>query len=107
MDVHRSDGVLGVSVIYCHRRRSRAATVELAATAALWLAPGDLLAGAWNSGVVPNPLRRIWIPRPPPFQFPSSHGRALGSDDPGGAGTIPARHGRTLRLRAAREREPR
>ena len=32
------------------------------------------------------------------LQFRPSHGRALVAHDPGGAGTIPARHARTLRL---------
>ena len=81
------------------------AAVELAAAAALRLAPDYFLASAWDSGVVPDPLRRIWTPRFPALQFPPSHGRALGAHDPGGAGTIPARHARTLRLWSIHQRE--
>ena len=58
------------------------AAVELAAAAALRLAPDYLLASAWNSGAVPDPLRRIWAPRFQSLQFPPSHGRALGAHDP-------------------------
>ena len=41
-----------------------------------------------------------------PLQFPPSHGRAVVAHDPGGAGTFPARHARTLRLWPIRQPEP-
>src|SRR5437868_10662134 len=102
IDLDSSAGDFGNFVIYLHRRRNRAAPVELAAAAALRLAPDYLLASAWNSGAVPHPLWRIWRPRFGSLQLPSSHGRAhgqaLGAHDARGAGTIPARYERTLRL---------
>jgi hypothetical protein len=53
----------------------------------------------------PDPLRRIWRPWFLPLQLPPSHGRAVGAHDSGGAGTISARHARTLRLRPIHQRE--
>jgi RNA polymerase sigma factor (sigma-70 family) len=58
MDFHGPAGDSGDTAVYLHRRRDRAASVELAAAAALRLASDHLLAGGWNSGAVPHPLRR-------------------------------------------------
>ena len=52
-------------------------TVELVVAAALRLAPDHLLAGAWASGAVPDPLRRIWMAWFRSLQSPPSHGGAL------------------------------
>src|SRR5712692_2834286 len=106
MDFSGSAGNSGDAAVYRHRRRSSAATVELAAAAALRLAPDYFLASGWNSGAVPDPLRGIGTPRFRPLEIPPSHVRALGAHDPRGAGTIPARHARTLRLRPIHQREP-
>src|ERR1700681_4363352 len=54
--------ILDVAV-YRHRRRSSDAALELAAAAALRLAPDHLLASGWDAGAVPYPLRWIWISR--------------------------------------------
>src|SRR5437879_12400194 len=105
MDFSGSAGNSGDAAVYRHRRRSGAATVELAAAAALRLAPDYFLASGWNSGAVPDPLRGIGTPRFRPLEIPPSHVRALGAHDPRGAGTIPARHARPLRLRPIRQRE--
>src|SRR6266536_772380 len=104
-DFHCSAGDPGDAVVYGHRRRSSAAAVELAAAAALRLAPNHLLASAWTSGAVPDPLRRTWIARFRSFRYPPSHGRALRAHDSGRAGTIPATHARTFRLRPICGRE--
>src|SRR5437016_1562832 len=63
MDFPGSAGDRRTLAIYRHRRRVSAATVELAAAAALRLAADYLLASPWNSGAVPDPLRRTWRPR--------------------------------------------
>src|ERR1039458_474723 len=57
-DFDCSTGDCGDAAIYLHRRRNRAASVELAAATAFRLAPDYLLAGDWTSGAVPNPFRR-------------------------------------------------
>src|SRR5712692_8392486 len=104
-DFHCSAGDSGDSGICRHRRRNSTAPVELAAAAALRLAPDHLLASAWTSGAVPDPFRRIWMA---PFrspQFPPSHERPLRAHDAGRAATIPAAHARTLGLRAIDQRE--
>src|SRR6266852_718266 len=104
-DFHCSAGDSGDSGICRHRRRNSAAPVELAAAAALRLAPDHLLASAWTSGAVPDPLRRIWISRFRSLQYPPSHGTALQAHDAGRAGTIPATHARTLRIRPIHQQE--
>src|SRR5262245_40899036 len=90
--------------VHRHRRRDGAATLELAAAAVVRLAPDHPLAGTWDSRAVPDPVRRAWAPRLPWLRVPPAHGRALGVHDPGGAGAIPARHPRALRLRFIHER---
>src|SRR5713101_7976531 len=97
MVLHRSGGDAGDAAVRLHRRRDRQAVVELAAAAALRLAPGFLLAGVWTAGAVPHPLRRLWTPRLHSLERPPPHGRALGAHDPRGAGTVPAKLARTLR----------
>src|ERR1700687_2193160 len=93
-----SAGDRGDGALCLHRRRNRAAPVELAAAAAVRLAPDHFLASARTSGVVPHPLRRLGIaPLRSPW-FPPSHEGWLGAYDAGRAGTIPAAHARTLRL---------
>src|SRR5260221_3008738 len=69
----------GDSAICRHRRRSSNAPVELAAAAALRLAPDYFLASVWNSGAVPDPLRWIWMASFRSLQFPPPHARALGA----------------------------
>src|ERR1700676_1699729 len=96
---HCSAGDSGDAAICLHRRRTCDATVELAAAAALWLAPDHVLASAWTSGAVPDPLRRIWKAWLRPYKLPPSHERALWKYDARGAGAIPASHARTLGLR--------
>src|SRR3989442_1368938 len=76
-DSHCSTGDPGVALICLHRRRNRAAPVELAAAATVWLAPDHLLASAWDPGAVPHPLRRAWMPRSRSLQCPPAHERAL------------------------------
>jgi RNA polymerase sigma factor (sigma-70 family) len=98
-DFHGSAGDSGDAAIYLHRRRSSAASVELAAAAALRLAPDYVLAGSGNSGAVPDTVRRLWRPRLPPLQLAAAHGRALAAHDARGAGKIPAGYARTVRLR--------
>src|SRR3979411_3285685 len=106
MDFHRSAGDPGDAAICLHRRRTRVATVELFAAAALWIPPDYVLARAWNSVAMPDPRRRVWTPRFGSLQSPQargrsllrSHGRSLGRHDARGAGTIPAAHTRMLRL---------
>src|SRR5258708_8162830 len=76
----------GDGAIYFPRRRAGAAAVELAAAAALRLAPAHLLASAWTSGAVPHPLRRMERPWLSPLPYAAAnqraHGRALGAHDP-------------------------
>jgi len=59
MDLPRAAGDPGGGGVCLHRRPVGAALVELAAAFAVWLSPGDLLASAWASGALPDPLRRI------------------------------------------------
>src|ERR1700686_3870208 len=101
MDFHSPAGDPGYGAICLRRGRNRDAPVELAAAAAVRLAPTQLLASAWTSSPMPDPLRRIWRP---PFQsppLPSSHKRAM--HDAGRTRTLPATHARTLRLRSVCE----
>src|SRR5580658_2306629 len=95
-DFHCSAGDSGDGGIYCHRRRNRAAPLELAAAAALRMATDYFLASAGNPGAVPRPLRRTGAARLPRLQFPPSHEGALRTHDPRGAGTIPGTDARTL-----------
>src|SRR6266478_4662612 len=62
MDLDSSAGDPGDGAICLPRRRTSAAPVELAAAAALRLAPDHLLASAGTSGAVPHPLRRLGWP---------------------------------------------
>src|SRR6266850_6307547 len=103
-DLDCSSGDYRDSRIYRHRRRNRAASVELAAAAAFRMATDDLLASAWSARAVPHSLRQAWRARFRPLQFPPPHRRALRPHDPRGAGTIPPTHARTLRLRPIHER---
>src|ERR1700674_1639484 len=106
MDFHRTAGDPGDAGICLHRRRTRDVAVELVAAAALWISPDYVLAMAWNSVSLPDPLRRRWTARFGSLQSSQSdrrsprrsHGRSLGRHDARGAGTIPAAHTRTLRL---------
>src|SRR6185312_16171005 len=105
-DFDGSAGDSGDTAVHRHWGRNRHAAVELAAAAALRLAPDYFLASHWNSGLVPDPVRRIWAPWFSSLQIRPSHGRALVAHDPGGAGTFPARHARTLRLWSIHQPEP-
>src|ERR1035438_8661915 len=78
MDFPGSAGDSGATAVYRPRRRSSVATMELAAAATLRLASDYLLASAWNSGAVPDPLRRIWRARFPSLQFSPSNARSNG-----------------------------
>ena len=69
--------ILGILLFIVHRRRAGDAAVELAAAAAFRLAADHFLAGARDSGAVPDPLRRIWAPWFRPLQFPPSHGARM------------------------------
>src|SRR3954447_2379652 len=86
------------------RRRSRAATVELAAATAVWLAPDYVLAGARAARAVPDPLRRSGGPRLP-IELPSPARRALAALDARGARAVPRRDAGAVRLRPVDERE--
>ena len=96
---HCSTGDSCDAAICLHRRRTCDATMELAAAAALWLAPDHVLASAWTSCALQNPVRgirkaRLWTP-----QFSPSHERAMWKHDARGAGTISASYARTLGFR--------
>src|SRR2546430_10342554 len=97
-DFHCSAGDCGDGVIYHHRWASSDAAVESVASPTLRMAHDHILASAWGPGPVPHPLRRTWMASSRPLQFPPSHGRAVGSHDPGGTRTIPRRHAGTLRI---------
>src|SRR5271165_1450730 len=106
MDLPGPAGDSGDGAVYRGRRRSGAASVELVAAGALRLAPDHPLAGAWHPGAVPGPVWRVrWTPRVSPFELSPPHVRALGTNDARGAGALPARHARTLRLRHPGYRE--
>src|SRR5271157_1407575 len=98
MVLYCSAGDSGDSALYRYRWGTGDASMELAAAAAFRLAPDHLLASAWNSDTVPDPLRPDGRPRVLPLQLSPSHGRALGTHDTRGAGAIPARHAQSLRL---------
>src|SRR5207302_9190646 len=103
MDFPGAAGNRRIPALHRHRRRSRTATVELAAAAAFRLAPDYVLASAWIAGALPDPVRRIWIPRSRSLQCsppdPPSYGRAVGADDGRGAGALATGHARTVRFR--------
>src|SRR5258708_961036 len=108
MDLDGSLGDSGNPRIHIHRRPTGDAVVELAAANALRLAPDYLLASPRTPGSLPHPLRRTGRARTfRPPQFPQSHERALREHDARRAGTIPATHARTLRLRPLHHREQR
>src|SRR5580693_1395328 len=99
-DFYCSAGNSRHGAVCLSRWRTGAAPVELAAAAALRLAPAYVLASAWTSGAMPDSLRRIRIPRWPlarPMAHERAHGRLQRSHDAGRAGTIPAAHERNLR----------
>src|ERR1022692_4630940 len=54
MDFPGSAGDSGAAAVYRLRRRNSAATVELAAAAALWLAADYFLESTRNSGALPD-----------------------------------------------------
>src|SRR5437773_4240467 len=60
MDLDGSAGDSGDGAVYRHWRRNSVALVELAAAAALRLAPDHFLASARDAGAMPHPLRRTW-----------------------------------------------
>src|ERR1700683_5540504 len=105
MVLHRSARNPGNATICIHRRRNSVAPVELAIAAAVRLAPDSLLASAWTSGAVPDPLRRLSLARFTTLQLPPAHGRALQAKDARRARTNPAARTRILRLRPIRLRE--
>src|SRR6266853_4307747 len=109
MDFPWPAGDSGDAPIYLPRRRTGAAPVELAAAAALWLAPDHLLASPGTSGAVPHPLRRMgrsWLSS---LQYSATdkraHGRALGAHDARGARKVPRRLSGTLQPIRAAERQ--
>src|SRR5713101_8910186 len=101
MDLDSSAGDPGDGAICLPRRRTSAAAVELAAAAALWLAPDHLLASAGTSGALPHPLRRMERPWLSSLQYAATHerahGRALGAHDARGAREVPAELALSLR----------
>src|SRR6266404_2514447 len=97
MDFPWPAGDSGDAPIYLPRRRTGAAPVELAAAAALWLAPDHLLASPGTSGAVPHPLRRMgrsWLSS---LQYSATNGRALAADDTRGAREVPPELALSLR----------
>src|SRR6266568_6430650 len=59
MDLDGAAGNTCDACICLHWRRDRNAAVELAAAAAVWLAPDYLLAGAWTVASLPYPVWRM------------------------------------------------
>src|SRR5437667_4690925 len=82
MVFHRAGGDAGDIAVHLHRRRDRAAPVELAVAATVRLARDHLLASPGAAGAVPHPLRRIRRTRFPSLRLAPSHGRALQEHDP-------------------------
>src|SRR5947208_2550376 len=82
MVFHRAGGDSGDIAVHLHRRRDRAAPVELAVAATVRLARNHLLASAGDAGAVPHPLRPIRWTRFPSLSLAPSHGRALQEHDP-------------------------
>ena len=81
-------GDCGVRDVHLDRRRSGAASVELAAAGVVRMAANHLLAGSRTAGSLPDPVRRLWSWWLPSLQFSAANGRALGADDARGAGKI-------------------
>src|SRR5579859_6613574 len=102
MDLDGAAGNTCDAGICLHWRRDRNAAVELAAAAAVWLAPDYLLAGARAAASLPNSVWRMGrVQRRERTHAPSpkrahgrtngrTHARTLGKDDPGGTREIPA-----------------
>src|SRR5260370_2673396 len=112
MDFPCSAGDSGDGAICLPRWRTNAAPLELAAAAALRLAPDHLLASAGTSGAVPHPLRRMERPWLSPLPYAAAnqraHGRALGAHDPRGPREVPAQFPLSLRpLSTANQPAPR
>src|SRR5260370_12781659 len=101
MDLDSSAGDPGDGAICLPRRRTSAAPVELAAAAALRLAPDHLLASAGTSGAVPHPLRRMGQPLLSSLHYAATHerapGRVLGEDDARRARKVPPKLALSLR----------
>ncbi len=95
----------GVASVYRARRRSGAAIVELAAAAAVRLAPDYLLASARIVGAVPDPLRRIRRSSWPRSRFRRRMNERWERMTPEERERFPARDARTLRLRPIGERK--
>src|SRR5689334_6094374 len=91
MDVHGPAGADRLRGFYRDRRAGGDAVVELAAAGGFWMADDHLLAGPRITRAMPHPFWRVWFSRRrPALQLPPSDGGALGADDAGGAGAIPA-----------------
>src|SRR5713226_7713939 len=105
MDLDRSAGDSGDPTVYLHRRRNRAAFVELAAAAGLRMAANHLLAGARTAASLPDSVRRprcSWFSSfPYAFEDAAAHGRTVGTDDARRTRKSPPTLG-TLRIRTAR-----
>src|SRR5258706_2616256 len=89
MAVHRSGGASGDGAVHVSRGHDREAAVELAAAAALRLAPDHVLAGARSAGALPHPVRRLRALRAP-LQHAPADVRALGENVPRGPGAASA-----------------
>src|ERR1700691_129271 len=83
MVLHRSAGNPGNAADCCHWRRNCSAPMELVVAPAVRMAADHLLASAWTSDAVPNPVRRLALAQPRPLQPPPSHGTAVESEDAG------------------------
>jgi hypothetical protein len=99
MVLDRATGDYRDSTVYLCGRRSRDASVELAAAAVVRLANPRLLASACIAGTVPNSIRWTGRPRSRP-QAPLAG--PLQEDDSGRAGKIPPSPARRLRIRISR-----
>src|SRR3989440_13027866 len=75
MVFHRAGGDSGDIAVHLHRRRDRAAPVELAVAATVRLAPNHLLASGGGTGSAPHPLRRLKRTRFPPLPLAPSDGK--------------------------------
>src|ERR1017187_1740247 len=80
-------------------RRSRAASVELAAADVVRMAANYLLAGCRTAGSLPDSVRRrrLWWSWLSSLQFSAANGRPLGADDARGAREVPTGYALTLR----------
>src|SRR5207253_636443 len=111
VDLASSSGDRRNHPIYFHWRRARNASLELAATATVRLAPNYLLAGARTVASLPDSVRRLgrfWgRERAHASSHEGRHGgenggtheRTVGKDDAGGTRKIPPRPWRLLGLR--------